>query len=268
MCLIGIAWQAHPDLPLVVAANRDEFHGRPTAAAGFWRDTPRVLAGRDLEAGGTWMGVTRDGRFAALSNYREGADRHRAPRSRGHLVSGFLMNNAEPEDYATRAVADGDHYGGFNLLVADQDVLYYASNRGLGPLPVSSGVHALSNALLDTPWPKTARLRLALEAAIVEEDAGDAGLEGRLLDALADDRPASDTDLPDTGVGPDRERVLSPPFIRGDAYGTRASSVLWVRADGTAALVERRFGPDGRRLGEDRFDLRLTATPGLRRAAG
>ncbi len=259
MCLIGFAWRQHPRFPLVLAANRDEFHARETAAAHFWPSHPDVLGGRDLRAGGTWLGVTRNGRFAALSNYREAASGARALRSRGELVREFLLGDEAPPVYAARRAAEGRYYGGFNLLAGDLNAgtLHYLSNRGSGPKPVPPGIHGVSNALLDTPWPKVRRLKAALAT-----DQGDPGaLCALLFDALLDTRPAADAELPHTGIGRDRERFLSPPFITGEEYGTRACTVLLVDDAGGVTFVEKRFGRNGRPAGESRFEFALRQVP-------
>ena len=207
MCLIALAWQAHPDFPLIVAANRDEFHARAAAPARFWPEAPWLLAGRDLDAGGTWMGVTRDGRFAALTNFREPLAA-KGKRSRGFLVSEYLLSWADPIAYADSVRAEGGHYSGFNLLVADGERLVAVSNRGMAPTVLPPGVYGLSNHLLDTPWPKVRRARDALRATVRAPT-----VEG-LMHLLADDAAAPDEELPDTGVGPVLERLLSSPFIR------------------------------------------------------
>lgn len=224
MCLITLAWQAHPDYPLVLAANRDEFYQRGAAPARFWEESPLVLAGRDLSAGGTWLGVTRQGRVAALTNYREpGAVR--GERSRGLLVSAFLQGDSEPMAYA-QAVADaGGHYGGFNLLVGTPREMVVVSNRGMAPRHLPAGVHGLSNHLLDTPWPKVEKARAALTGQLA------APSEDALLQLLADHQIAPDAELPDTGVGLMMERLLSPLFIRSPQYGTRVSTALLVGRD-------------------------------------
>lgn len=219
MCLIVLAWQAHPDYPLILAANRDEFYLRAAAPARFWEESPQVLAGRDLSAGGTWLGVTRSGRFAAITNFREpGAPK--GERSRGLLVSAYLQGAAAPLAYAQQVAESGSHYGGFNLLVGDRAELVAVGNRGTAPVRLKPGVHGLSNHLLNTPWPKVEKSRAALRALLP------APRSEALLALLADREPAGTDTLPDTGVGTDMERLLSPLFIRTAAYGTRASSVV------------------------------------------
>lgn len=255
MCLIAFSWRSHPQYLLVLAANRDEFHARETAGAEFWSDVPDVLAGRDLEAGGTWLGITRTGRFAVLSNYRDGEAR-RGRCSRGKLVSRFLSGCAPPSLYTRTAYGEGSAYGGFNLLVGEiGGDLYYVSNYGDLKYPVTPGVHGVSNGLLDDPWPKVRRLCRALE--VVPGRRADA--ESVLFEALADRAPAPDAALPDTGIGLERERLLSPPFIAGRDYGTRASTVILVGHDGAVSFTERRFGPDGAFEGNTRQEFTLAS---------
>jgi uncharacterized protein with NRDE domain len=237
MCLIVLAWQAHPDFPLVLAANRDEFHHRATAPARFWPEAPELLAGRDLVAGGTWLGVTRSGRFAALTNYREpGAPRGEC--SRGLLVSSFLQGDAEPMTHAQAVMAEADRYSGFNLLLGEGGELVVLSNRGMPPRRLAPGVHALSNHLLDTPWPKVEKAHAGLAAQQAAPDVDS------LLRLLADADPAPDEYLPDTGVGLEMERMLSPLFIRSPRYGTRASTVLLMGRE-RIRLVEQGFTDSG-----------------------
>lgn len=258
MCLLFVAWRRHPGFPLVVAANRDEFHARPASPAAFWEDAPEVLAGRDLEASGTWMGVTRGGRFAALTNYREALPRDPALRSRGLLVGGFLTGSARACDYCEQALDARDRYAGFNLFACD-DVrggghLVWCSNRAVCSRDLSPGVYGLSNHLLDTPWPKVVQGKRRFVQALAAESEADA-LEKRLFELLADRYVPPDDALPDTGVGRERERALAAAFIRGDAYGTRAASVLLAAADGTLRFVERSFDAGGVETGTVRHVL-------------
>lgn len=241
MCLLLLSFRQHEGYPLVVAANRDEFYGRPTAPAAFWHDADGVFAGRDLVAGGTWMGVTLEGRFAAVTNYREGRTVKPDAPSRGGLVAGFLKGQTAPLEYMERLVPGADAYNGFNLIVGDPDGLVYFSNRGGSPRELEPGLYGLSNHLLDTPWPKVVRgkaaLRRVLEAPAVEYEA--------LFELLADETRASDEALPDTGVGRDWERVLSPLFITSENYGTRLSAVVVLDAGGSLTFRERTFPLDG-----------------------
>ena len=252
MCLILFAHERHPRYRLVLAANRDEFYGRPTAPARFWDEAPDLLAGRDLKGGGTWLGVSRGGRFAAITNYREPGFHEKDAPSRGALVADFLLGQDEPGAYLEVLAPTADRYNGFNLLVGDMGAhstaahptaahptagLGYFSNRDGAVRTLEPGVYGLSNHLLDTPWPKVERGKAWLERHLRETDVD----AEALLDALNDPAQAPDDALPDTGIGLAWERVLSPLFIRSPDYGTRASSVLLIDYDGQVAFAERTF---------------------------
>lgn len=245
MCLITLAYHIHPRFPLVLAANRDEFHERPTAPASWWNDAPHLLAGRDLRAGGTWLGVTRQGSFAALTNHR---DLRRAPKqgpSRGLLVRAALEGTATLDDTAA--------YEGFNLLHGPLHALRYHNNIEPADAALEPGIHGLSNALLNTPWPKVQRAKSALERAL---NSSDAVLVNELFALLTDPARAGDEELPDTGLTAPMERALSSVFIDTKGYGTRCSTVLLVDADGgvyfeertwaTGAVTQQRFLLDAR----------------------
>jgi len=238
MCLILVAWRVHPDYPLVVAANRDEFFARPSAPAAFWKDVPQVLAGRDLEAGGTWMGITRNGRFAALTNFRDPAqNRHGAP-SRGALVTGFLTGSDAPQDYLDRIAARGREFNGYNLLAGDGETLFWSSNMGGSPRQLEPGVYGVSNHLLDTPWPKVGAGKTALAQAI-----GRLPDDQALFSLLRDDGIHSDEHLPRTGVSLDWERLLSSAFVKSPDYGTRGSTVLCMGRDHRVSFDEQTWLP-------------------------
>jgi uncharacterized protein with NRDE domain len=232
MCLIAIAWKAHPDYQLVVAANRDEWRARPTAPADWWEGRPGLLAGRDLEAGGTWMGVTRGGRFCAVTNFRDPSGKRGTARSRGELVADFLSVDESPAAYCARLAARAGDYNGFNLLAGFGDSLVYFGSREGEARGVEPGIHALSNHLLDEPWPKVRRAREAMRESVGN---GDEPLFAMLSDAT----PGHDGELPDTGVGLAWERRLSPALITGEDYGTRASTVLRIAAGGQVRFEER-----------------------------
>ncbi len=236
MCLIAFAYHCHPRYRLIVAANRDEFYRRPTAPAGFWPECPQLLAGRDLEQGGTWLGITRGGRFAALTNYRDPTAHKANARSRGGLVRDFLCDGQEPEVYLRQAFAAGREYNGFNLLIGEGDKLWYWSNRGAAPAEVTPGIHGLSNHLLNTPWPKVAKAKDGMAACLTGPDEA---LPARLFALLADDASAPDAALPDTGVGLEWERTLSPIFIASPDYGTRSSTVILAGYDGQVWFCEK-----------------------------
>jgi uncharacterized protein with NRDE domain len=268
MCLILFAWRVHPEFPLVFAGNRDEAYERPSSAAG-WTDDPQVFGGRDLEKGGTWLGMTRGGRFAAVTNYREGRTAAKtAAHSRGELTANFLRSTVEPQTYVEIVAMRSTEFNGFTLLVGDLERMYCTANRGsLRTEEVTPGVHGLSNHLLDTPWPKVKRGKERLSGLM---KADEAGLVRGLFDALADRTVAHDAELPDTGVGFERERELSCAFIAGERYGTRASTVLLVSRDGEVLCEERRFGARGSPLGEttQRFPLYMRASGRNTKAAG
>lgn len=243
MCLLVFAWKVHPDHPLIFAGNRDELHARPAAAAGFWEQTPRVLAGRDLLAGGTWLGITTDGRFAVVTNYRSGLNPEKAERSRGELAADFLQSSTPAHVYLQNVSKRAHAYGAFSLIVGDRDVLWYFSNRGgAEPLEVTPGIHGLSNHLLDTPWPKVTRSMSALKRLLERGNLDDAAL----FTLLAERVPAADELLPDTGIGRERERQVSPVFVVNPMYGTRCSSLILLHANGEARFAERRFDAQGR----------------------
>ncbi|BBP62658.1 hypothetical protein PHLH5_01990 [Pseudomonas sp. Cab53] len=243
MCLIVFAWRPGHARPLIVAANRDEFYARPTLPLAQWPDAPHVHAGRDLEAGGTWLGIGADGRFAALTNIRD-PGQGPAFKSRGELVARFLGGSLSIADYFSEVVPRAGEYGGFNLLLGDGAELWHFNARDARPQCLAEGLYGVSNAGLNTPWPKLLKARAAL-AEVLDDPHPQA-----LLALLNDPEPAPVADLPDTGVGLATERLLSSVFIASPAYGTRASTALIVHADGTRHLVERSFGPHGGHLGE------------------
>jgi uncharacterized protein with NRDE domain len=237
MCLILMAYQQHPRYPLIIAANRDEFYDRPTERAAFWEESPELFAGRDLLRGGSWLGGTRAGRIAALTNYREPHQPDPRAPSRGELVSNFLKGALTPEQYLARLQVEGPAYHGFNLIFGTPGCLYCYSNRSSHPVRIGPGIHGLSNHLLDTPWPKVVRGKEALAAALRE----DVLSREALFALLADRHPAPDPLLPDTGIGLEWERLLSPIFIASERYGTRSSSLLLVGSDGVVTLAERTY---------------------------
>ena len=238
MCLIVFAWRPNHELPLIVAANRDEFYERPTLALGRWLDAPDIVAGRDLQAGGTWLGIGAAGRFAALTNIRAPGTPTGA-RSRGELPERYLRGQLTPHAYLTELAGHLEHYAGFNLLVGDEHELWYLNSHAAVPEQLGPGLYGLSNAALDSPWPKLLRARDAMQGHMDEPDAEE------LLQLLNDPALAEDAQLPKTGVPYEWEKRLSSIFITSADYGTRASTVLIRRADGSAEITERSFGPSG-----------------------
>lgn len=258
MCLLVLAWMKHPRYRLVAAANRDEFHDRPSAPLAWWSDEARVLAGRDLRAGGTWMGVARSGRFGVITNFRdlESPPGPEAP-SRGGLVPHYLVGDDAPGPYLARLNGSAARFAGFNLLVGDAHELRYLSNRDEGgPRALPAGVYGLSNHRLDTPWPKLVRSRERLVGAL---EAREPTLDD-LFAILADREALDDETRPDTGLPPEWERALSSPFVLHERYGTRCSTVLLTGHDGHTVVCERRFDAGGRLTGATRFEFDAEAT--------
>lgn len=246
MCLIALAYRVHPHYELVLAANRDEFHARAADAAAYWADSADVYGGRDRSQGGGWLALSLRRRLAAVTNVRRMVPPDPAAPSRGKLVSDFVRGAESAAAFAEGLRAQAARYAGFNLLLWDGSELRYLSNQdGFRTEALVPGIHGVSNAALDTPWPKLQRVKQGVAAWCASPRSDSAGL----LDLLGDDLPAADTELPDTGVGLEMERFLSPPFIRGERYGTRASTVV-LAARATARFSERRFGPNGARIGE------------------
>lgn len=245
MCLLLFAWHQHPDYPLVLAANRDEFYRRPSAPLRFWQDVP-ILGGRDLQAGGTWLGMDPQHRVAAVTNWRNG---HALPgaqaRSRGDLPRSFLARRTTAANYLREVYAARRHYNGFSLLLADPEELWYTGSETDGPQQLSAGVYGLANAGLDAPWPKVEQGKQALAAWLERR-----GSIADLLTILSNTEQPPDEALPSTGLEPSIERQVAPIFIRGERYGTRASSVVLRSADGDAIFIERRYGLGGTLEGE------------------
>jgi uncharacterized protein with NRDE domain len=247
MCLLVFAVRAHPRLPLIVAGNRDEFHARPTQAAHWWPDKPDIVGGRDLQAGGTWLAVTRDGRFAAVTNHRDAHRESAGLRSRGHLITGFLDSTGAAADYVESV--DGSAYAGFNLLVSDGRSAAYLSNRGGGLRELQPGIYGLSTATLDEPWTKVTRTRSGL-AELIERDNVN---ESSLMRLLGDREKASADEVETNGLSFAMAHALTAPFIVHPEYGTRCSTVMTIDDAGKVRFLERRFQPDGRQSGESKY---------------
>jgi uncharacterized protein with NRDE domain len=239
MCLIFIALKNHSRYKLIVAANRDEFYERKTAAASFWKDHPEILGGRDLEAFGTWLGMTRSGRICMVTNFRDLKNINPNAPSRGKLVTDFLLEKSTGEEYLKKLESRAKKYNGFSLIAGTVDSLYYLSNYKEGLILLNSGLFGLSNHLLETPWPKVEKgkteIQVVLKSPVVRAE--------DLFEVLSDDRISSDAQLPDTGVGLERERALSAAFIKSPGYGTRSSTVILVDYNNHVSFHERSYDP-------------------------
>jgi len=254
LCLLFFAYDCHPHYRLILAANRDEFYRRPTETVHFWESHPWVLAGRDLEMLGTWMGITRAGRFAALTNFRDPSAQIMNAKSRGMLVSNFLCDHESPEKYLQEVAKERTLYNPFNLLVGDSSKLFYFNKQSLQALALKPGIYGLSNHCLDTPWPKVQKSKQALANYIGNKTL----LEPEcLFEILADTELAQDRDLPKTGISQELEKFLSSIFIQGVDYGTRSSTVLLIDRNNQVVFQEKSFSPGQERCVEvnHQFDL-------------
>ncbi len=240
MCLILFAYHHHPDFPLIVAANRDEFYQRPTQAGHFWAESPSLFAGKDLQAGGTWMGISKQGRFAAVTNYREPQPAPEDAITRGNLCSHFLLGDDSPKHYLESIHQHKHQYAGFNLLAGTVEQLYYYSNRQTEITAVPAGIHGLSNNLLNTSWPKVDSGKAELEKILSTTSQPE-----KILTLLLDRQRAADSDLPSTGIDREMESMLSSRFIQTDNYGTRSSTVLCVDNNGEVTWLEQSFDSTG-----------------------
>jgi uncharacterized protein with NRDE domain len=259
VCLLFIAYKSHPRYPLILAANRDEFYDRPTKAAAFWDERSDVLAGRDLKEGGAWLGITRGGRIAAITNFRDlGALKVDAP-SRGHLVGDYLLGNDGPEEYLRDLRDRAGAYSGFNIVVGQVDDLYYFSNMEGTILKIPEGAHGLSNHFLDTPWPKVERGKELMGQVLSKDE--EPSFEA-IFGVLADRSRPDDSMLPDTGIGIEWERILSPIFVETEGYGTRSSTIILVKRGGEATFVERVFNGEPGEFEENRFDFEINVPIG------
>jgi uncharacterized protein with NRDE domain len=237
MCLVLFAYRVHPKYPFIAAANRDEFYNRPTKAAHFWEGSPHILAGRDLEKMGTWMGVTTTGRISALTNYREVLELKKQKQSRGEIVSNFLTGEELPSHYLQTLAKKKERYEGFNVVVGNMNNLWYYSNRSNDPIRLKPGIYGLSNALLNTPWPKVELGKSLFQQVLSEQTLS---LE-KLFKVLGNSEQPNDHLLPKTGIGEEWERKLASLFIKTKNYGTRASTVLTLSKDGNVMFAERTF---------------------------
>ena len=256
MCLILFAFKSHPAYKLILAANRDEYYNRPTAPACFREHAPDLLAGRDLHAGGTWLGITTKGRIGAMTNYRDPSSYKTHTSSRGELVSNFLTGRESPVDYLERLEQKAEEYNGFNLIIGEKGELYWYSNRGDGGRNLAPGTYGLSNHLLDTPWSKVIRGKEAFRRLLFGDT--DPAAEA-IFDMLSDFSVPDDESLPDTGVGIEWEKILSPIFIASPTYGTRSSTVLFVDLNDCMTFIERTFDSDPEHATTIKYEFRIEA---------
>ena len=253
MCLLLISYKVHPGYPLIIAANRDEFYNRPTEKAHFWKNHPELLAGRDLEAGGTWLGVTKSGRFAAVTNYRDMRTLKDKAESRGELVTNFLLSGHSPPKFGHRLSNKRKDYNGYNLLFTDMVSLYYFSNQINKPQKLQKGIYGLSNHLLDTPWQKVLKGKEAFIKVTAEEKV----LIDDLFKILSDDKEAPEDQLPDTGLPVELEKVISPVFVKSERYGTRASTILLINKVNDVLFIEKSLDTKLNKWEESRFEFKL-----------
>lgn len=239
MCLILFQIAKQSAIPLILAANRDEFYSRPTRPMEFWKENPNILGGKDLQAGGTWMGINLHGRFAALTNYRDMSQTKAVAPSRGEIIPRLLNFSGTIRQFFKEVDSDAAAYNGFNLLAGEKGQVYWYSNQNRIITQVEPGTHGLSNHLLNTPWPKVNRGRQMLEKAIAEPSQG----KEYLFDLLTNTKHPEDTQLPDTGIGLEWERILSPLYIKSPTYGTRSSTLMQIYQDGQIDVTERTFDP-------------------------
>ncbi|HYW34131.1 MAG TPA: NRDE family protein, partial [Balneolaceae bacterium] len=239
MCLILFAFKQHPKFDLILAANRDELYKRPTHAAQFWDEDPDLLAGKDLSAGGTWMGINRRGQVAALTNYRDPSISKKNPPSRGNIVRRYLMDATDTMAFLKNLDREAHQYMGFNFLAGTTDKIYHYSNQEGTINPIKPGIHGISNHLLDTPWPKVERAKSQLNTLLRD----DTLTTESLFNLLKDDQQAPDEQLPDTGIPRELEKKISPIFIKTEEYGTRCSTVLLIDKDEKAIFEEHQFKP-------------------------
>ncbi|MEJ2105466.1 MAG: NRDE family protein [Ignavibacteriaceae bacterium] len=253
MCLIVFANNTLKDYKLIFAANRDEFYDRPSEQADFWKDHPDLLAGKDLQAGGTWLGITKEGRFAAITNFRDLKNHRNDAPSRGKLTLDFLVSDINPEKYYNRLKPELNNYNGFNLILGYVDELFYFSNKTDGLKKLEPGIHGISNAILDTPWPKVEKSKRQLKHLIEQQNIH----PWEILNLLDDTSPAKDEELPDTGVGLELERMLSSIFIKSEKYGTRSSTIITVDRNKHVKFVEKTYYANTGRFSNKEFNFTM-----------
>ena len=253
MCLIVFANNVLEDYKLIFAANRDEFYSRPSEQADFWTEHPDLLAGKDLQAGGTWLGITKQGRFAAITNFRDLKNNKNDAPSRGNLTLDFLISNVPPEEYYDKLKPILNQFNGFNLLLGTVHELYYFSNKTESIQKLEPGIHGISNAILDTPWPKVEKSKRQLKHLIEQQNIH----PWEVLNLLDDTSLAKDEELPDTGIRLELERMLSPIFIKSEKYGTRSSTIVTVDKQNNVRFVEKTYFANSGRFSNKDFNFTI-----------
>ena len=235
MCLLLLSYKTHPEYKLIVAANRDEFYNRPAAPADYWPEDNNILGGRDLKEGGTWLGITQAGRFAAITNYRDMSVNNTSAPSRGNLTKEFLSTEITPYSFGMKLSRSAADYNGYNLVFGNTESMYYFSNKSLKLINLSAGIYGLSNHLLDTPWPKVQKSKISFNSVLENKNIS----EEELFSVLSDTSIPSDDSLPDTGLSPEIERAVAPVFVETPLYGTRSSTVILWNNNDEVKFVER-----------------------------
>ena len=256
MCLIVIAYNYHPEYKLIFAANRDEFYKRPSSAADFWIDEPSLLAGRDLKEGGTWCGITRNGRFAAITNYRDMKSIKKDALSRGTIVTDFLLGNSSAEKHSRNLMSSSDLYNGYGLIFGERNDLFFLSNQTKKLVKIKPGIHGLSNHLLDTPWFKVRKGKELLKKAIDKKDT----LVDDLFLMLSDKTLSPKKELPDTGLPKDIEKKISSIFVETPDYGTRSSTVILKDKKDTVTFIEKSLDTETKKWNINAFKFEMTLT--------
>lgn len=253
MCLLLFSYKNHPGYKLIAAANRDEFYERPALPAHNWKDNPVLYAGKDLKGCGTWLGITKTGRFAAITNYRDMSKIKRDAPTRGKLVVDFLINNFTPENYAKQLIKTADNFNGYNLIFGTIDELFYFSNQTKKLEKLTSGIHGLSNHLLDTPWPKVEKSKKEFSAILSEKNPP----KEKLFNLLSDSEIFPDDKLPDTGLEISLERMVSPIFIKSEVYGTRSSTLIFIDNKNNVTFIERSFNQKNKKPEDSQFNFKI-----------
>ncbi len=253
MCLLLIAYKRHPNYKLIVAANRDEFHERPTVPAHFWTGDNSLLAGKDLKENGTWMGITKSGRFASLTNYRDMSSIKIDAPTRGKLVTSFLLINTEPADYHKTLATKADQYNGYNLIFGNVDNLFYFSNISMVFKKLEDGTYGLSNHLLDTPWPKVIKAKQTFLEILKDEQPKEEEIFSLLYDSIS----FPDKELPKTGLSIEMERLVSPIFTVTEKYGTRSSTVILINNDNTVSFTEKSFNSKKENFNRSHYNFKI-----------